>query len=146
MLWSQRNLVISKCNRVAMFIFYAMPSSGKLKGGLVIKRKIACIVPCNSIRKREDTNIWNRAWTHQRFYQLSFGIAKKAKLLKYLSQKQANMPSKLLETRPRKGVLGWQPWSSGNGWWLMFEWSWVRIPATGWTFFTLVCCKNLIVC
>ena len=30
----------------------------------------------------------------------------------------------------------------------MFERSCVRIPApyTGWTFFTLICCKNCIVC
>ena len=30
----------------------------------------------------------------------------------------------------------------------MFERSWVQIPApySGWTFFTLICCKNGIVC
>ena len=41
----------------------------------------------------------------------------------------------------------WQePWSSGYGWRLMFERLWVRIlaPYTGWTFFTLICCKNCI--
>ena len=41
-------------------------------------------------------------------------------------------------------------WSSGYGRRLMFQRSWVRIPApdTGWTwhFFTLICCKNCIVC
>ena len=33
--------------------------------------------------------------------------------------------------------LGWEPWSSGYGKRLMFQRSWVRIPAlyTGWTFF-----------
>ena len=31
---------------------------------------------------------------------------------------------------------------------LMFERLWVQIPTqyTGWTFFTLICCKNCIVC
>ena len=47
--------------------------------------------------------------------------------------------------------LGREPWSSRYGWRLKFEWSWVWIPApyTGWTFgnfFTLICCKNCIVC
>ena len=43
---------------------------------------------------------------------------------------------------------GWVPWSSGFGRWLMFERSWVQIPAlcTGWTFFTYICCKNCTVC
>ena len=32
--------------------------------------------------------------------------------------------------------MGWEPWSSGYGWLLMFERSWVQIlaPYTGWTF------------
>ena len=44
--------------------------------------------------------------------------------------------------------LGREPWSSGYGSRLTFQRSWVRIPApdTGWTFFTLICCKNCIVC
>ena len=39
-------------------------------------------------------------------------------------------------------------WSSGYGRRLMFQRSWVQIPApyTGWTFFTFICCKNCIVC
>ena len=46
---------------------------------------------------------------------------------------------------------GQEPWSSGYGWWLMFERLWVRIlaPYTGWRFghlFTLICCNNCIVC
>ena len=47
-----------------------------------------------------------------------------------------------------QNVLGREPWSSGYGWWLMFKRSWVWIPApyTGWKFFTLICCKNWIVC
>ena len=38
--------------------------------------------------------------------------------------------------------------SGGYGWRLMFERSWVPIPApyTGWTFFTLIRCKNCIIC
>ena len=45
-------------------------------------------------------------------------------------------------------IIGWEPWSSGYGWQLMFKRSWVQIPVpnTGWTFFTLVCCKNCNVC
>ena len=46
---------------------------------------------------------------------------------------------------------GREPWSSGNGWWLMFWRSWVQIsaPYTRWSFrhfLTLICCKNCIVC
>ena len=45
-----------------------------------------------------------------------------------------------------KVSVGREPWSSGYGWRLMFERSWVRIlaPYTGWTFghfFTFICCK-----
>ena len=47
-------------------------------------------------------------------------------------------------------VIGREPWPSGYGRRLTFERSWVRFPAqdTGWTwhFFTLICCKNCIVC
>ena len=41
---------------------------------------------------------------------------------------------------------GREPWSSVYGWRLMCVRSWVWIPApyTGWTFFTLICCKNWI--
>ena len=43
-----------------------------------------------------------------------------------------------------------EPWSSGYGRRLTFQRSWVRIPApdTGlrWHFFTLICCKNCVVC
>ena len=41
-----------------------------------------------------------------------------------------------------------EPWSSGYGWRLMFQMLWVQIPTpyTGWTFFTLISCKNCIVC
>ena len=43
-----------------------------------------------------------------------------------------------------------EPWSYGYGIRLTFWRSWVRIlvPCTGWTwrFFTLICCKNCIVC
>ena len=46
--------------------------------------------------------------------------------------------------------FGREPWSSGYVRRLMFQRSWVWIPApdTGWTwhFFTLICCKNCIVC
>ena len=47
--------------------------------------------------------------------------------------------------------IGREPWSSGYGRRLMFVRLWVRIPSpyTGWTlghFFTLICCKNCIVC
>ena len=45
---------------------------------------------------------------------------------------------------------GREPWSSGYGWWLSFFRSWVRILATNneWhlDIFTLICCKNCIVC
>ena len=45
---------------------------------------------------------------------------------------------------------GREPWSSGYVRWLIFKRSWVQIPVpyTGWTwhFFTLICCKNCIVC
>ena len=39
---------------------------------------------------------------------------------------------------------GREPWSSGYG--LMFWKFWVRIPVpyTGWTFFTLICCKIVL--
>ena len=42
--------------------------------------------------------------------------------------------------------LGLEPWSSGYGRRLMFWRSWVRIPApyTGWTFFTLICWKIVL--
>ena len=47
-------------------------------------------------------------------------------------------------------TVGQEPWSSGYGRRLTFQRSWVWIPApdTGWTwhFFTLICCKNYIVC
>ena len=35
-----------------------------------------------------------------------------------------------------------EPWSSGYGWRLMIQRSWVRIPAlyTGWNFYTFICC------
>ena len=46
--------------------------------------------------------------------------------------------------------VGWEPWSSGYGRWLMFQRSWVQIPApyTGWTwhFSALIRCQNVIVC
>ena len=44
--------------------------------------------------------------------------------------------------------LGREPRSSGYGRRLMFWRSWVRIPVlcTIWTFFTLICCENCIVC
>ena len=40
----------------------------------------------------------------------------------------------------------WEPWSRGYGRRLMFLRLWVWIPAlyTGWTFFTFICCKNLL--
>ena len=43
--------------------------------------------------------------------------------------------------------LGREPWSSGYGKRLMFQMLWVRILAqyTGWTFFTYICCKNVMV-
>ena len=48
------------------------------------------------------------------------------------------------------GAWGQEPWSSGYGRRLMFWRSCVQIPVpyTGWTwhFFTLICCKNCIVC
>ena len=46
----------------------------------------------------------------------------------------------------KTNLLGREPWSSGNGWWLMIERLWVRIPATGRMchFFTLICCQNCI--
>ena len=42
-------------------------------------------------------------------------------------------------------LLGRESWFSGYGWRLAFERSWIRIPVlyTGWTFFTLICCKKL---
>ena len=47
-------------------------------------------------------------------------------------------------------LIGWEPWSTGYGRWLMFERSrvWIPAPYTGWWwhFFTLICCKNCIVC
>ena len=47
-------------------------------------------------------------------------------------------------------IDGRDPWSSGYGRRLTFQRSWVWIPGpyTGWTrhFFTLICCKNCIVC
>ena len=45
-------------------------------------------------------------------------------------------------------VLGREPWSSGYGRRLMFQWLWVRIlaPYTRWTFFHIFCCKNCNVC
>ena len=46
--------------------------------------------------------------------------------------------------------IGREPWSSGYGRRLTFQRSWVRIlaPDTGctWHIFTLICCKNCIVC
>jgi len=46
--------------------------------------------------------------------------------------------------------IGWEPWSRGYGRRLVFERLLFWIPAlhTGWTwhFFTLICCKNCIVC
>ena len=46
--------------------------------------------------------------------------------------------------------IQWEPWSCGYGRRLMFQRSWVRIlvPYTGctWHFFTLIGCKNCIVC
>ena len=43
-------------------------------------------------------------------------------------------------------VEGREPWSSGNGRWLMVKRSWVQIlaPYTGWNwnFLTVICCKN----
>ena len=42
----------------------------------------------------------------------------------------------------------WERWSSCYVWRLMFErlWVWFLVPYTGWTFFTLICRKNCIVC
>ena len=41
-----------------------------------------------------------------------------------------------------------EAWSSGSGWWLMFErsWGWILVLYTRWTFFTLICCINCIDC
>ena len=44
-----------------------------------------------------------------------------------------------------KNTISWlEPWSSGYERRLKFKRLWVQIPApyTGWTFFTLICCKN----
>ena len=72
----------------------------------------------------------------------SYGVINVNITLKFILQPCTPKPYKHLLH------LGREPWSSGYGWWLMFERSWVRIPAkyTGWTFFTLICCKNCIVC
>ena len=55
------------------------------------------------------------------------------------------------ELQTKSFLNGREPWSSGNGWRLMFKRLWVQIPAphTGWTFehlFTFICCKNCTVC
>ena len=55
-----------------------------------------------------------------------------------------------IENRFNVNLHGREPWSSGYGRRLTYRRSWVRIPVpyTGWTwyFFTLICCKNCIVC
>ena len=65
---------------------------------------------------------------------------------KYVPSKKC--PSKKCPSKNVPVPLGREPWSSGYGRQLMFERSWVRIlaPYTGWTFFTLICCKNCVVC
>ena len=53
-----------------------------------------------------------------------------------------NVSQKLLQTK--NCLEGREPWSSGYGRRLMFQMSWVRIPApyTGWTYFHIpICCK-----
>ena len=42
--------------------------------------------------------------------------------------------------------VGQEPWSSGYGWRLTFWrlWVWIPAPYTGWTFFTLICCKIVL--
>ena len=56
-------------------------------------------------------------------------------------------PLQICNTHKRFVRLGREPWSSGYGRRLMYRRSWVRIPApyTGWTFFTIICCKYYIV-
>ena len=57
-----------------------------------------------------------------------------------------------LDSGQGKIVYRWAwPCCSGYGWQLMFErsWVWILVPYTGWTFghfFTLIFCKNGIVC
>ena len=43
--------------------------------------------------------------------------------------------------------MGREPWSSGYGRRLTFRRPWVQIPVayTGWTFFTLICCKLVLI-
>ena len=45
-------------------------------------------------------------------------------------------------------MVGWEPWSCGYGRRLMFQRSWVRIPAlyTGWTFFTYIFVVKFVMC
>ena len=43
-------------------------------------------------------------------------------------------------------VYGWEPWFSGYGRRLMFwrSWVWIPVPYTGWRFFTIICCKIVL--
>ena len=63
--------------------------------------------------------------------------------------KQKRPGMAFFKKRITKILISWAGvWSSGYGRQLMFERSWVQNPApyTGWTFFTLIHCKNWIVC
>ena len=53
----------------------------------------------------------------------------------------------LTKHKLRLNSQGWEPWSSDYGKRLMSWRSWVRIlaPYTGWTFFTLICCKIVLI-
>ena len=44
--------------------------------------------------------------------------------------------------------IWWEPWPSGYGGRLMFQrpWVWILAPIARWSFFTLICCNNYIVC
>ena len=53
-----------------------------------------------------------------------------------------------LRQHTQTNIYTWEPWSCGYGRRLMFWRSWIQIPVqyTGWTFFTLNCCKKWNVC
>ena len=59
-----------------------------------------------------------------------------------------SMSSRLKLLQQLFPVLGREPWSRGYRRRLMFQRSWVWIPAlyTGWTFFTFNCCENCNAC
>ena len=103
------------------------------------KRNSRRFVPCQ-LTSRQFTSRQIISW---QFVWVTFYLYKRLKACS--DQLRICCDQQLLQSIAVKiDKIGWERWSSGYGWRLMFVRLWVRIPApyTGSTFFTLICLKR----